>query len=199
MTDKEKEKHENARSEGEKEKDEGPRESEHEEHKKRKKKEDAIEELKANLEGKEKEIEELKEKLLYHQADFENFKKLKAKEKQEALRFGNETLIKELLPVIDNLERAIEHAGKTDEAKAIAEGVALTLNGFLKVLEKFDVSRVEAKGKKFDPNLHEAVYQEESDQVEPGTVIAELQKGYLMDGRLLRPSMVSVAKTPESE
>ena len=199
MTDKEKEKHENARSEGEKEKDEGPRESEHEEHKKRKKKEDAIEELKANLEGKEKEIEELKEKLLYHQADFENFKKLKAKEKQEALRFGNETLIKELLPVIDNLERAIEHAGKTDEAKAIAEGVALTLNGFLKVLEKFDVSRVEAKGKKFDPNLHEAVYQEESEQVEPGTVIAEFQKGYMMDGRLLRPSMVSVAKAAESE
>lgn len=199
MTDKEKEKHENARNGGEKEKDEGIRESEHEEHKKRKRKEDAIEELKASLEGKEKEIEELKEKLLYQQADFENFKKLKAKEKQEVLRFGNETLIKELLPVIDNLERAIEHAGKTEEAKVIVEGVALTLNGFLKVLEKFDVSRVEAKGKKFDPNLHEAVYQEESEQVEPGTVIAEFQKGYLMDGRLLRPSMVSVAKMAESE
>ena len=199
MTDKEKEKHENARSEGEKEKDEGVHESEHEEHRKKKRKDDAVDELKANLEGKEKEIEELKERLLYQQADFENFKKLKAKEKQEVLRFGNETLIKELLPVIDNLERAIEHAGKTDEGKAIAEGVALTLNGFLKVLEKFDVSRVEAKGKKFDPNLHEAVYQEASDQVEPGTVIGEFQKGYLMDGRLLRPSMVSVAKTAESE
>jgi len=199
MTDKEKEKHGNAQDEGEKGKDEGCRESEHEEHKKKKRKEDALEDLKANLEGKEKEIEELKEKLLYHQADFDNFKKLKAKEKQEVLRFGNETLIKELLPVIDNLERAIEHAGKTEEAKAIAEGVALTLNGFLKVLEKFDVSRVEAKGKKFDPNLHEAVYQEESEQVEPGTVIAEFQKGYLMDGRLLRPSMVSVAKMAESE
>ena len=199
MTDKEKEKHGNARSEGEKEKEEGSREPEHEEHKKKKRKEDGIEELKANLEGKEKEVGELKEKLLYHQADFENFKKLKAKEKQEVLRFGNETLIKELLPVIDNLERAIEHAGKTEEAKAIAEGVALTLNGFLKVLEKFDVSRVEAKGKKFDPNLHEAVYQEESEHVEPGTVIAEFQKGYLMDGRLLRPSMVSVAKMAESE
>jgi len=199
MTDKEKEKLENARSEGEKEKGEGVHEPEHEEHRKKKRKEDAIEELKANLEGKEKEIEELKERLLYQQADFENFKKLKAKEKQEVLRFGNETLIKELLPVIDNLERAIEHAGKTDEAKAIAEGVALTLNGFLKVLEKFDVSRVEAKGMKFDPNLHEAVYQEVSDQVEPGTVIGEFQKGYLMDGRLLRPSMVSVAKMAESE
>jgi len=199
MTDKEKEKHENAREEGEKEKEEKCHDSDHEEHKRKKKKDDAIEELKASIEERDREIGGLKEKLLYQQADFENFKKLKAKEKQEVLRFGNETLIKELLPVIDNLERAIEHAGKTEEAKAIAEGVALTLNGFLKVLEKFDVSRLDAKGEKFDPNLHEAVYQEESADVEPGTVIAEFQKGYMMDGRLLRPSMVSVAKRPEAE
>jgi len=199
MTDKEKEKHGNAREEGEKEKEEKCHDSDHEEHKRKKKKDDAIEELKASIEERDREIGGLKEKLLYQQADFENFKKLKAKEKQEVLRFGNETLIKELLPVIDNLERAIEHAGKTEEAKAIAEGVALTLNGFLKVLEKFDVSRLDAKGEKFDPNLHEAVYQEESADVEPGTVIAEFQKGYMMDGRLLRPSMVSVAKRPEAE
>jgi len=199
MTDKEKEKHGNAREEGEKEKEEKCQDSDHEEHKRKKKKDDAIEELKASIEERDREIGGLKEKLLYQQADFENFKKLKAKEKQEVLRFGNETLIKELLPVIDNLERAIEHAGKTEEAKAIAEGVALTLNGFLKVLEKFDVSRLDAKGEKFDPNLHEAVYQEESADVEPGTVIAEFQKGYMMDGRLLRPSMVSVAKRPEAE
>ena len=199
MTDKEKEKHGNAREEGEKEKEEKCHDSYHEEHKRKKKKDDAIEELKASIEERDREIGGLKEKLLYQQADFENFKKLKAKEKQEVLRFGNETLIKELLPVIDNLERAIEHAGKTEEAKAIAEGVALTLNGFLKVLEKFDVSRLDAKGEKFDPNLHEAVYQEESADVEPGTVIAEFQKGYMMDGRLLRPSMVSVAKRPEAE
>lgn len=172
---------------------------EHEEHKKKKKKEEQVEELKAALQEKEKEIAEFKEKLLYQQAEFENFKKLKSKEKQEVLRFGNETLIKELLPVIDNLERAIEHAGKSDEAKSIAEGVALTLSGFLKVLEKFSVSRVEAKGKKFDPNLHEAVYQEETEDVEAGTVVGEFQKGYVMDGRLLRPSMVSVAKKPERE
>jgi molecular chaperone GrpE len=136
--------------------------------------------------------------MLYQQAEFENFKKLKAREKQDVLRFGNETLIKEMLPVIDNLERAIEHAGKTEEAKSITEGVALTLNGFLKVLEKFDVTRIEALGRTFDPNLHEAVYQEEKDGVEPGTVVGEFQKGYVMDGRLLRPSMVSVAKKPQT-
>ncbi len=199
MEDKDKEKRQDVHGEARESGDGKRPEPEHDEHKKKKKKEDGADELKAVVQEKEQQIEELKQKLLYQQADFENFKKLKAKEKQDVLRFGNETLIKELLPVIDNLERAIEHAGKTDEAKAIAEGVALTLNGFLKVLEKFDVTRIEAAGKKFDPNFHEAVYQEESDKVEPGTVIGEFQKGYVMDGRLLRPAMVSVAKRPERE
>jgi molecular chaperone GrpE len=198
MSEKENEKPENMSGDHGKGKKEEKRAPEHEEQKK-KKKEEIIEELHASLAEKEKQIEELKERLLYQQAEFENFKKLKAREKQELLRFGNETLIKELLPVIDNLERAIEHAGKTEEAKNIAEGIALTLNGFLKVLEKSGVTRVEAQGQKFDPNLHEAVYQEENEGVEPGTVVGELQKGYLMDGRLLRPSMVSVAKKPETE
>lgn len=199
MEDKDKEKRQDVHGEARESGDGKRPEPEHDEHKKKKKKEDGADESKAVVQEKEQQIEELKQKLLYQQADFENFKKLKAKEKQDVLRFGNETLIKELLPVIDNLERAIEHAGKTDEAKAIAEGVALTLNGFLKVLEKFDVTRIEAAGKKFDPNFHEAVYQEESDKVEPGTVIGEFQKGYVMDGRLLRPAMVSVAKRPERE
>jgi molecular chaperone GrpE len=199
MSDKEKEKPTNTHPDSETGSAETHGDLEHEEHKKRKKKEDVVEEMRATLQEKQKEIDELKDRLLYQQAEFENFKKIKSKEKQEVLRFGNETLIKELLPVIDNLERAIEHAGKTEEAKAIAEGVALTLSGFVKVLEKFDVARVEAVGKKFDPNLHEAVYQEESEEIEPGMVVGEFQKGYLMDGRLLRPSMVSVAKRPETE
>ncbi len=197
MSDKEKEKHGNAGGEHGKGKKEEHREPEHEGQKKNKK-EEIVEEPLAAVAEKEKQIEELKQRMLYQQAEFENFKKLKVREKQDLLRFGNETLIKELLPVIDNLERAIEHAGKTEEAKSIAEGVALTLNGFLKVLEKFDVTRIEALGRTFDPNLHEAVYQEEKDGVEPGTVVGEFQKGYVIDGRLLRPSMVSVAKKPET-
>lgn len=168
------------------------------EHKK-KSKEELIHEQEKTIAEREKEIGELKDRLLYQQAEFENFKKLKAKEKQELLRFGNETLVKEMLPVIDNLERAIEHASKTGESKAIVEGVELTLSGLLKVLEKFGVQRVEAQGKKFDPNLHEAVYEEERKDVAPGMVVGELQKGYTMDGRLLRPAMVSVAKKPETE
>lgn len=197
MNDKEKEKHGDTGGDHGKGKKEEHREPEHEDQKK-KKKEEITEELHASLAEKEKQIEELKERMLYQQAEFENFKKLRAREKQDLLKFGNETLIKEMLPVIDNLERAIEHAGKTEEAKSITEGLGLTLNGFLKVLEKFDVTRVEALGRAFDPNLHEAVYQEEKDGVEPGTVVSELQKGYAMDGRLLRPSMVSVAKKPQT-
>jgi len=197
MNDKEKEKHGSTSADHGKGKKEEHREPEHEDQKK-KKREEIVEELHASLAEKEKQIEELKERMLYQQAEFENFKKLKAREKQDVLRFGNETLIKEMLPVIDNLERAIEHAGKTEEAKSITEGVALTLNGFLKVLEKFDVTRIEALGRTFDPNLHEAVYQEEKDGVEPGTVVGEFQKGYVMHGRLLRPSMVSVAKKPQT-
>ena len=170
-----------------------------EEHKKRKTKEELIREQERIIEERGKEIAELKDRLLYQQAEFENFKKLKMKEKQETLRFGNEMLIKELLPVIDNLERAIDHASKTNESKTIVEGVDLTLSGLLKVMEKFGVHRVEALNKKFDPNLHEAVFQEEREDMEPGTVVGELQKGYIMDGRLLRPAMVSVAKRPERE
>ena len=166
----------------------------HEEHKKKKKKEDIIEELKQSLQEKEKELGELKERLLYHQADFENFKKLKAREKDEAVKYGNERFVKELLPVIDNLERAIEHGAKSDDSKAIVEGVELTLTSFLKVLEKFKVTRVEALGKEFDPNVHEAIAQEPREGAQPGTVVSELQRGYIMDGRLLRPSMVTVAK-----
>jgi molecular chaperone GrpE len=171
----------------------------HEDHKKKKKKEEIVDELKQKLEEKEKELSEARERLLYQQADFENFKKLKAREKQEALKFGNETLVKELLPVIDNLERAIQHGCKTDDSKAIVQGVELTLNSFLKALEKFGVTRVEALEKDFDPNVHEAIAQEVREDKTPGTVVTELQKGYIMDGRLLRPSMVTVAKTPEEE
>jgi molecular chaperone GrpE len=172
---------------------------EHEEHKKKRKKEEILEELKQKLEEKEKEAGELKERLLYQQADFENFKKLKAKEKQEALKFGNETLVKDLLPVIDNLERAIQHGCKSEDSKAIVEGVELTLNSFLKVLEKFGVTRVDALEREFDPNVHEAIAQEAREDKAPGTVVTELQKGYIMDGRLLRPSMVTVAKSSEKE
>jgi molecular chaperone GrpE len=179
------------------ESEEAHEEHKQDEHKKKKKKDDAAEELKKLLEEKEKQIKTLQEKMLYMQAEFENFKKLKMKEKQETLKYGNEALIKEFIPVVDNLEMALDHASKTDDSKGVLEGVQLTLNEFLKVLEKSGIKRVDAVGKTFDPNLHEAVYQEERDDMEPDTVISEFQKGYLLNERLIRPSRVVLSKKPE--
>lgn len=170
-----------------------------EEHKKKKKKDDAAEELQKALEEKEEALKELNNKYLYLQADFENFKRIKTKEKQDILKYGNEVLIKDLIPVIDNLERAIEHASKSEEGKGIVDGVQITLNEFLKVLERSGVERVDAVGKKFDPNLHEALFQEERVDMEPDTVTSEVQKGYTLNGRLLRPSRVAVSKKPDGQ
>jgi molecular chaperone GrpE len=170
----------------------------HEDHKKKKKKEEsAIEELEQKITERDEQIKELNAKMLYLQAEFENFKKLKAREKQETLKYGNETLLLDLIPVLDNLEMALSHASITDDRKGIQEGVEITLKQFLKVLEKSGVERIEAVGAKFDPNLHEALYQEERDDVEPDKVVSEVQKGYLLNGRLVRPSRVSVSKKPE--
>ena len=178
-------------------KEETNEEHKQDEHKKKKKKDDGVEELKNLLEEKEENIKTLQEKILYLQADFENFKKLKTKEKLETLKYGNEALIKEFIPVVDNLEMALNHATNTDDYKSILEGVKLTLNEFLKVLEKAGVTRIDAIGKKFDPNLHEAFYQEERDDIEPDIVISEFQKGYLLKERLIRPSRVVLSKKPE--
>ena len=170
-----------------------------EEHKKKKKKEELAEEYQQKLEEKEEEVKRLKDSILYLQADMDNLKKIKAREVQDAHQYGNEKLVRELLPVIDNLERAIDHAENSEDFKSIHEGVQLTLAEFVKALEKSGVSRIEASGKVFDPNFHEAYYQEERDDVDPDTVVAEFQKGYVLNGRLIRPSVVSIAKKPESK
>ena len=170
----------------------------HEEHKKKnKKKDEQIEELEKEIGEKDGALKDLQAKMLYLQAEFENFKKLKLKEKQETLKYGNEQLLLEMIPVLDNLEMALEHASRTDDVKVIREGVKLTANQFLKVIEKSGVERIEALGKKFDPNLHEALYQEEREDVESDTVVSEVQKGYVLNGRVVRPSRVSVSKKPE--
>jgi molecular chaperone GrpE len=187
----------NPKDEKEKEHDTGEENNAQDEHKKKKKKDELIDELKKALEEKDEAIKALQEKILYFQADFENFKRLKNKEKQDTLKFGNETLVKELLPVLDNLDRAVDHASNTEDFKSIHEGVKIVLNEFLKVLERAGIERVEALGKKFDPNFHEAIFQEEKADAEPDTVVSEMQKGYLLNGRLVRPSMVTISKKPD--
>ena len=156
--------------------------------------------LAAQIEEKAKEAQDNLDRLMRVTADFENYKKRVARETEEFRKFANETIIKELLPVVDNLERAIESA--QDEAQAhaaILEGVNLTLEGILNAFHKFGVIQVDAMGKAFDPNYHQAIQQEMCEELEPNTVTQVFQKGYIMHDRLIRPAMVVVSKAAAQE
>ena len=145
------------------------------------------------LEGR---LEQAEERVLRTAADAENFKKRLQREKEEQTRYANETFMRELLPVIDNLERAIQHSATAANQEGLVDGLNMTLKGFIDTLARFGCTVLEAIGKTFDPNFHEAVSQEESSKVEPNTVLKELQKGYMLKERLLRPAMVIVSKPP---
>ncbi|VFQ45889.1 nucleotide exchange factor GrpE [Desulfoluna butyratoxydans] len=136
------------------------------------------------------------DRLLRSTAEFENFKKRSAREFQESKKYANEAFIKQLLPVIDNLERAVESTGDgSDESgQGVIEGVKMTLTEITKVFEKFHLKPLESEGKPFDPNFHQAVIQEETNAVPENTVVKEMQKGYLLHDRLIRPAMVVVSK-----
>jgi molecular chaperone GrpE len=154
------------------------------------------------LAQKDRENQELKEKneqLLRHVADMENFKKRLEKERADLRNFANESLIKELLPVVDNLELALSHGRQQDSGSALLEGVENVLKGFLQAMTKFGVTSIQALGEKFDPAFHNAVMQQEDDSVEDQTIIQELQKGYLLKNRLLRPATVVVARNPQTQ
>lgn len=142
----------------------------------------------------EDELSETQERVLRTAADAENFKKRLQREKEEQTRYANESFMRELLPVIDNLERALEHSEAGEDQGGLLEGLNMTLKGFLDTLTRFGCTPVEAAGKPFDPNFHEAVSQEESADHEPNTVLREFQKGYMLKERLLRPAMVLVSK-----
>jgi len=127
-------------------------------------------------------------------AEIENLKKRFQKDKSDLIKFSNESLIKQLLSVIDNLEKAISACEDENSLHAVKEGVALTLKGLLDSLEKAGLEQVEAEGKPFDPNFHAAISEQEDNSADPGTVLQELQKGYILNERLIRPAMVIVNK-----
>lgn len=132
-------------------------------------------------------------------AELENFRKRAQRDREEAIRFANDNLLKEMIPVLDNLERALEHAGAVSgEGQALVEGVSMTVTLFRKVLESSGVKAIAAVGSPFDPNLHQAMGQVESAEQTPNTVVSEFQKGYLLNERLLRPALVLVAKAPSA-
>ena len=129
------------------------------------------------------------------QADAHNVKRRAEQDVEKARKFALERFASDLLPVVDNLERALEAASGDDEAiKPIAEGVELTLKSFIDVLGKNKVDVVDPQGEPFDPNLHQAITMIENKEVEPNTVTAVMQKGYSLNGRLIRPAMVMVSK-----
>jgi molecular chaperone GrpE len=137
---------------------------------------------------------------LRERADLENARKRHQRDKEDALRFANDRLLKEMVPVLDNLERAVAHAEQGgDNNQGLLEGVNMTINQFRKVLEDFGVKPIKAVGASFDPNLHQAMGQIESAEQAPNTVVTEFQRGYLLHDRLLRPSLVMVAKAPTGE
>ncbi|HEX8953304.1 MAG TPA: nucleotide exchange factor GrpE [Polyangia bacterium] len=148
------------------------------------------------LEKLEQEKRELHDRLLRTAADFENFKKRTKKEADEASIRGREQLLKELLPALDNLERALKHAPAGDP---LAVGVQQTEKQLLQALEKFGVVRFAAVGKPFDPSLHDAIQQVETNEYPPGTVAQEFASGYMLGPRLLRAALVAVAKAPAGD
>lgn len=156
---------------------------------------DPLKELEDQLSAKEEEAKETYDRLLRVSAEFENYKKRSAREMEDFRKFANQSLIKEMLSVVDNLELAINSANEKHKTESsLKEGLDLTLREILRVFEKFSVTPIESKGKTFDPTYHEAVMQEETDEYPENTVISEMQKGYLIHDRLLRPAMVVVAK-----
>ena len=158
---------------------------------------DPVKELENRCETAEQESRQHYERLLRVSADFENFKKRSFREADDFRKYANELMLMELLTVVDNLERAIQSTGNENNAAGcVIEGVEMTLKALLKIFDKFSVKFIEAVGKPFDPNYHQAMIQEASDLHPENTIIREFQKGYLLHDRLLRPSMVVVSKGP---
>jgi len=158
--------------------------------------EDLASKLQKQLEEKTKEAAEVHDQWLRLRAEFENFKKRIQKEKADQLRYANETLLKALLPALDDLERALDHGKKAGENDPLFKGVEIIYRQILNTLEKFGVKPMAPVGELFDPEKHEAVMLQPSDE-EPNRVLSETQRGYLFLDRLLRPAKVIVAKPEE--
>lgn len=159
--------------------------------------EDKPRDLSENLQ---KELAEQKEKYLRLYAEFENYKRMVQKEREELINYSNEKLIKDLLPVIDNFELAIKHASGEESSKWIEgmkKGVENTLKEFFRILEKYGVRPIDSLGQPFNPEVHHAVTTVETEEKEENIVVEELRKGYFYKDKLLREPLVAVSKKPK--
>jgi len=148
-----------------------------------------------------KSLEELNDKYLRLYAEFENYKKISARSREELVKYANEDLIKDILTVIDHLELAIQHARQDNSgnAKALIDGVDLTLKELMNVLEKYGLKPIDSLGKPFDPSVHHAMSQIETTEAEENTIVKEFRKGYTLKDRVIRAALVGVAKKPAAE
>jgi molecular chaperone GrpE len=140
-------------------------------------------------------LEAEKDRFMRLSAEFDNYRKRKQREIDEFRKFANETVFKQFLSVVDNLERAIASAENNQDTNSLLEGVKLTHKEILKVFQNFNVKPVKAENQSFDPNFHQAVTQKETDDVPENTITDVLQTGYLLHDRLIRPAMVVVSKS----
>ncbi len=150
--------------------------------------------LRAELEAANAEVAETKDQMLRVQADAQNVRRRAEADVEKAHKFGQEKFSRELLSVLDNLDRALAASPEDEATKALREGVEMTLQGFISTLTKFNVEAIDPQGETFNPEFHQAMAMQENADFPPNTVMAVMQKGYSLHGRLLRPAMVMVSK-----
>jgi molecular chaperone GrpE len=155
---------------------------------------DKAEDLTARLQESEKNAAENYDKYMRAVAELDNFRKRAAREKADAIQYGNEALLRDILPLVDGIDRALEHACNSEDFEAFKKGLKLLQGQFLGCLQKHGVEMIDTAGKGFDPHVHEAMMQVESAEHEDSQVVGEFERGYLLNGRLLRPAKVSVCK-----
>jgi len=154
---------------------------------------ESAEDLKKEIARLQKENEDIYGQMLRVQAEFDNFKKRSQKEKEARLKYKSQDIVNELLPAIDNFERALQ-VEVTDATASLIEGITMVYNQLKEALKSQGVEEIEAVGKEFDPNLHHGVMQVEEEEFESNIIVEELQKGYILKDRVIRPAMVKVNK-----
>ncbi|MBI4826943.1 MAG: nucleotide exchange factor GrpE [Nitrospirae bacterium] len=143
-----------------------------------------------------KNLDELTNKYLRLYAEFENYKKFSERTKQESLKYANDSIMKDLLPVIDHLELALTHSSNNENSKSLSEGIILTLKELNHVFSKYGLVAIKTEGEFFDPSFHHAISQIESEELENNLIVKEFRKGYMLYDRVLRASLVEVSKKP---
>ncbi|RCS54642.1 nucleotide exchange factor GrpE [Bremerella cremea] len=151
----------------------------------------------AEMDHLKQELIDAEKRVLLAQADLENFRKRMRREREDELKYANVPLLTDLLPVVDNLQRGIESAEKSEQTSALLDGIKLVEKQLIEAMTKRGCEPIEAQGQPFDPNLHDAILQQPSADVDPGTVLHVAQVGYKLYDRVIRPSQVIVSKAPE--